>query len=161
HKPQRVLSPPEQTLPAAEAKVPTLLHWVLVAVLFLGVVWGISAGIKSIVRSLESRQTPATTAVTRQATASPLASTATTLRTQVIIVEGSAVLASPASSEFVAPARLIRGRLAHRTNISFPAAALDTGIEGDVKAVLTISEKGSVEQVNILQGDKLLAKEVA
>ncbi len=48
----------------------------------------------------------------------------------------------------------------HRTDFTFPEAAIDSGISGDVKAVLTISEKGTVERVDILQGHKLLANEV-
>lgn len=78
---------------------------------------------------------------------------------QITIVEGPPALAKPVLSD-QEPAKIKRGRLVHRIDPVFPEAALDSGIVGDVRAVLTITEKGSVEQVDIVQGDDRLANEV-
>jgi hypothetical protein len=81
------------------------------------------------------------------------------VKTQVALVEGLPALAAPGPS-YQVQARITRGRLVQHPDVAFPEAALNVGIAGNVKATLTISERGAVEQVDILQGDALLAREV-
>lgn len=160
----QVTVPPQSELstPSRAKSWQHLFRWGAVAVLASAALGGILAGTKPVLRALLSAQDSAASAPASPDSGLPIASTfSSPARTQIIIVEGSPVLNRPVSTEPGASRKLTQGRLAHRTDVIFPAAAVQAGIAGDVKAVLTISEKGSVDQVDILQGDSLLADGVA
>ncbi len=158
--PAEVITPSRDKLSLPEPTKSSfpLLRWAGAAILVVAAVVGIIFGARPVLSAFLSARRSGTPSVS----ASPPAVVAATSnrdrkKTQILIVEGLAV---PRFSTPGVPLKIEPGRLAHRTDLTFPEAAVKAGIDGDVKAALTISEKGSVEEVQVLQGDDLLANEV-
>ncbi len=136
------------------------LRWLGLGILVIALAAGIIVRGRPALRAFLS----ARHSVDSSAAASDLASAAPkssrqTAKTQVTLAEGLPALAAPGPSD-QAPAKITRGSLVQHSDVAFPEAALNAGIAGNVKAMLTISEKGAVDQIDILQGDDRLANEV-
>lgn len=134
-------------------------RWIALGILMIAVLAGIILKGRDVVAAFLSFQRSHLSLALQDRPAVTPKSNRESVQTEIMVVQGTPMPAKRASSE-QAPARITEARIVHRTDPEFPEVALKAGVGGEVKALLTITEKGSVEKVEILQGDYRLGNEV-